>query len=76
MSESQNAWHALQEAAEGWRSEAEQQKALNAELLKELRHVTDHLQAWARDHASEETVETWAVLYCARAAITKAERPS
>lgn len=43
------------------------------ELLGELRRVTDHLDAWARDHSDEATAETWAALHCAREIIAKAE---
>jgi hypothetical protein len=46
---------------------------LFAEMLLDLRRLTDHLAAWAEDHADEATSETWAALHCARETIAKAE---
>lgn len=50
-------------------------KCVNAhdELVAEMRRLLDHFETWARDHSTDATAETWAIIYCARAALTKAE---
>ncbi|MBB4649619.1 putative mannosyl-3-phosphoglycerate phosphatase (HAD superfamily) [Aminobacter niigataensis] len=46
------------------------------DLLGELKRMVEHFSAWANDHSDEATTETWAALYCARAALAKAEGSS
>lgn len=56
--------------------ECEANKALMAaspDLLAELKRMVEHFGAFASDHSEEASSETWAALYCARAAIAKAE---
>lgn len=47
----------------------------NAELRGELARIVEHLSVWAKDHAEDATTETWAVIYCARALLTKERSP-
>lgn len=41
------------------------------DLYAELARAVVHLDAWARAHSDEATTETWAILHCARAALSK-----
>jgi hypothetical protein len=43
------------------------------ELLAELQRMVEHFGTWASDRSEEASTETWAALYCAKAAISKAE---
>ena len=42
------------------------------EVLAELQRMVDHGGTWASDRSEEASTETWAALYCAKAAIAKA----
>ena len=43
------------------------------ELLGELKRMYEHFSAFAADHSTEASTETWAALHCAKAAIAAAE---
>lgn len=46
------------------------------ELLAELERMVGHFGAWAADHSTDATTETWAALHCAKAVIAKASPQS
>lgn len=46
--------------------------AREGEMMRtELQRMVDHFGEFAKDHSMEATPETWAALYCARAALAK-----
>lgn len=46
----------------------------NFNVLEELKRMVDHFEAFANDHSMDATTETWAALYCAKAAIRDFEQ--
>lgn len=44
-------------------------------VLSELERMVEHFEVFANNHSREATTETWAALYCAKAAIRMAKHP-
>lgn len=38
-------------------------------MAAEHSRLLDHFETWARDHSADATAETWAIIYCSRAAL-------
>lgn len=38
-------------------------------MAAEHSRLLDHFETWARDHSTDATAETWAIIYCSRAAL-------
>jgi hypothetical protein len=50
-------------------------QGVNAKLVAEMRRLLNHFESWARDHSDEATAETWAIIHCSRAALSRSQKP-